>query len=122
MSEEKKLVLEMLSAGKINIAEAEKLLEETAGQGEPVMAKPLNKKFLRVLVTEENKNKVNINIPLALAEVGLKLVPKDALKVDGKIIDISEILKLVQEGKDGELINIDSMDEGKEVKVKVSIE
>jgi hypothetical protein len=124
MSEERKLVLEMLSAGKINVAEAEKLLEAAAvaEQGEALISKSLNKKFLRVLVKEENNTKVNINIPIALAEVGLKLVPKDALKVDGKIIDINEILKLVAEGNDGELVNIDSMDNGKEVKVKVSIE
>jgi hypothetical protein len=124
MSEEKKLVLEMLSNGKITVAEAEKLLESAANieQGEQSSPKPLNKKFLRVLVKEDNNTKVNINIPIALAEVGLKLVPKEAFKVDGQVIDINEILKLVQEGNDGELVNIDSRDHGKEIKVKVCID
>lgn len=124
MNEERKLILEMLSSGKIKVSEAEKLLDETEGEKdrEPSPPKSLNKKFLRILVKEENNVKVNINIPIALASVGLKLIPKDALKIDGKVFDVNEILQLVQEGNEGELVNIDSIDNGKEVTVKISIE
>lgn len=126
MSEESRLILEMVKDGKINIDEAEKLLDKT----EPVentlheasLTKSINKKFLRVLVTEENNTKVNINIPIALAEVGLKFIPKDCLKIEGQDINLNEILQLIEQGNAGELINIETQDKGKEIKVKIYID
>lgn len=122
MSEEKKIILEMLQANKINVDEAQKLLEGTTKEDEFQLSKSNNRKFFKILVQEQDKTKVNINIPIALAEVGLKLVPKDALKIEGNEINIPEILMLIKEGNVGELVNIDTMDEGKEVKVKICIE
>jgi hypothetical protein len=125
MSEERKLILEMLSQGKITVAEAEKLMEaqgNDVNQGEAVMVKSANKKFLKVLVNEGDKTKVNINIPIALAEVGLKLIPKEHLKVEGKEIDLHGILNLIKEGNEGDLVNIETSDHGKDVKVKIFIE
>lgn len=123
MNDEKKLILEMLSAGKINVAEAEKLL---AGVGEvqddAVITKSPSKKFLKVLVTEENATKVNINFPIALAETGLKLVPKDKLKIEGMDININEILNLIKEGSEGELVNVDTINNGNRVTVRICIE
>lgn len=123
MSQEKKLILEMFKEGKITVDEAEKLLEGIVGtQDESRFSKSINRKFLKVLVIEDNNTKVNINIPIALAEVGLKLIPKDKLKIEGKDINIEEILKLIQKGSEGELVNIDTADKGKEVKVKIFID
>lgn len=122
MSDEKKLILEMLSQGKINVTEAEKLLGETeVHQDEAMISKPSNKKFLKVLVAEEGHTKVNINLPIALAEAGLKLIPKEKLMVDGANINLDEILQLVKEGNEGDLVNIEKNDNGKQVKVKVFI-
>ncbi|MBL1214735.1 MAG: hypothetical protein HND52_15365 [Ignavibacteriae bacterium] len=126
MSEEKKMILEMLKEGKITVEEAEQLLEK-ANPGEsikdaPQIKKPNSKKFLRVRVTEEDKVKANVNIPIALAEVGLNLIPKSKLKVDGKQINMDDILKLIEEGTEGELVNIDAEDEGKNYKVNIFID
>jgi DUF4097 and DUF4098 domain-containing protein YvlB len=125
MSEEKKMILEMLKEGKISVDEAEQLLEK-ANPGETIenkpKKKPNSKRFLRVRVTEEDKVKANVNIPIALAEVGLNLVPKDKLKVDGKQINMDEILKLIEEGTEGELVNIDAEDDGKNYKVNIYID
>ncbi|OGT30023.1 MAG: hypothetical protein A3E87_09840 [Gammaproteobacteria bacterium RIFCSPHIGHO2_12_FULL_35_23] len=123
MNEEKKLILEMVKEGKISVDEAEKLLESTKQtHDEALPVKSINRKFLRIIVVEENNTKVNINIPLALAEVGLKLIPKDKLKVEGKQIDVNEILKLIQEGNEGNLVNIETTNEGKEIKVKIFVD
>jgi len=123
MSAERKLILEMVKEGKINIDDAEKLLDGVEViVDEPIAAKSINRKFLRVLVTEENNPRVNINIPIALAEVGLKLIPKDQLKIEGKNIDIDEILDLIKEGNEGELVNIETTDKGKDVKIKIYID
>ena len=126
MSEEKRIILEMLKEGKISVEEAEKLLEK-ANPGEsfddtPKIKKPNSKKFLRVRVTEEDKVKANVNIPIALAEVGLNLIPKSKLKVDGKQINMDQILKLIEEGTEGELVNIDAEDDGKNYKVNIFID
>jgi DUF4097 and DUF4098 domain-containing protein YvlB len=125
MSDEKKMILEMLKEGKISVEEAEQLLEK-ANPGESMSEKPKkkpnSKRFLRVRVTEEDKVKANVNIPIALAEVGLNLVPKDKLKVDGKQINMDEILKLIEEGTEGELVNIDAEDDGKNYKVNIFID
>jgi hypothetical protein len=123
MSEEKRLILEMLKEGKINVNEAEQLLTGAENMQEgTTQSGSSQKKFLKVLVMEENKAKVNINIPLALAEVGLKLVPKESLKIEGADINIDEILKLIKEGNEGELVNVETTDKGKDVKVKIYID
>ncbi len=126
MSEEKRIILEMLKEGKISVEEAEQLLEKANPdetiEGKPKVKKPNSKKFLRVRITEDNNVKANVNIPIALAEVGLNLIPKDKLKVDGKQINMDEILKLIEEGTEGELVNIDAEDEGKNYKVNIFID
>ena len=125
MNEEKRIILEMLKKGKISVEEAEQLLEK-ANPGESYNItsnnKPNSKKFLRVRVTEEDKVIANVNIPIALAEVGLNLIPKEKLKVDGKQINMDQILKLIEEGTEGELVNIDTEDKGKKYKVNIFID
>jgi len=126
MSEEKKIILEMLREGKISVEEAEQLLEKSSPgdsiDDKPKIKKPNSKRFLRVRVTEEDKVKANVNIPIALAEVGLNLIPKSKLMVDGKQINMDEILKLIEEGTEGELVNIDAEDDGKNYKVNIFID
>lgn len=126
MSEEKKIILEMLREGKISVEEAEQLLEKSnpgdSIDDKPKIKKPNSKRFLRVRVTEEDKVKANVNIPIALAEVGLNLIPKAKLMVDGKQINMDQILKLIEEGTEGELVNIDAEDDGKNYKVNIFID
>jgi hypothetical protein len=121
MSHEQKLILEMVKDGKITVGEAEKLLSQTHAKDPIKVNKSFSKKFLKVWVREADKTKVNISIPLALAEVGLKLIPKDKLKIKGTAIDMQEILELIKDGSEGELINIDSTNDGDSVQVKVFV-
>jgi len=126
MSEEKRIILEMVKEGKISVEEAEQLLEK-ANPGEsfddaPVAKKPNSKKFLRIRVTEDDQVKANIKIPIALAKVGLKLVPKGKLNVNGEQISGDEIMELIKQGSEGEVVNIDAEDKGKNVKVTIFID
>jgi hypothetical protein len=126
MNEEKRKILEMVKDGKVTFEEAEQLLDKLnlneSSEKVAKIKKPNSKKFLRVRVTEEDKVKANVNIPIALAEVGLNLIPKSKLKVDGKQINMDQILKLIEEGTEGELVNIDAEDEGKNYKVNIFID
>ena len=122
MSEEKKIILEMLREGKISVSESEELLNKVDDDKEKAtLEQSSNKKFLKVFVVEGEKTKVNIRIPLALASVGLKLIPKDKLNYANNSLDISNVLEMIESGANGELINIDTTDDGEEVKVQVSI-
>lgn len=123
MNEENRVILQMLKDGKISVEEAEKLMNEAGAiQEDQASCKCFNKRFLRILIVEDQETKVNINIPLALAEVALKLVPKEALSIEGTPIPAEEILSFVQDGQNGDLVNIDTIDKGKQVKVKICIE
>ena len=42
--------------------------------------------------------------------------------VDGKQINMDQILKLIEEGTEGELVNIDAEDDGKNYKVNIFID
>ncbi len=126
MSEEKRIILEMVKEGKISVEEAEQLLEK-ATPGETTddttgIKKSDSKKFLRIRVTEEDKVKANIKIPIGLAKVGLKIIPKEKLTVNGEHIDADEILKMIKEGTEGEVVNIDAVDKGKNYKINIFID
>ena len=92
MAKEKRKILEMLSKGKIDIDEAERLLNAlasgTAGE-EYTDRQPASDgelpRYLRVVVEPgENSNKkerVNVRVPMKLIRSGIKwvsLIPKDA--------------------------------------------
>lgn len=125
MNEERKMILELLKEGKISVEEAEKLMDTSNDpqiNNETPKAKPMNKKFLRIRVDDDSDTKVNINIPIALAEVGLKMVPEDKLNIKGNNINIDAILEMIKEGTEGELVNLDVNENGKQTKVKIFID
>ena len=125
INEEVKIILDMVKDGKISVDEAEKLISKVHQKEAPVKpssTKSSNKKFFRMSVTEGNTTKVNINVPLALAEVGLRLIPQEKLRLEGVNLDFDELYKLINEEAEGELVNIDTMSHGQEVKVKISID
>jgi hypothetical protein len=79
MSEEQRRILDMLAAGKINAAEAERLLEavgsKSDGTSGPAGAKP---KYLVINVDSTGENghhagKVHIRVPLQVLRAGVKL-------------------------------------------------
>ena len=91
MTENRRQILDMLSEGKISVAEAESLLTlldqpssgrpsgSNAGEGRKTPPK-----YLRVVVEEDGESgseRVNIHIPMALIRSGVKLaalIPKEA--------------------------------------------
>jgi hypothetical protein len=78
-------VLEMLSAGKITAADAEKLLQKLEGTasdaasgeeapGEKSGAEKKNPKYLRIVVDSPGKEQVNVRVPFAFVRANMKLV------------------------------------------------
>ena len=109
MSENRRQILEMLSQGKINAEEAERLL--AALEREPVSpgtTKELRRndiKYLRVVVDalddHEGPTKVNVRVPIQLLRAGVKLtsiIPprartevNEALRKEGIDVDIGKL-------------------------------
>jgi hypothetical protein len=122
-SEEKKQILEMLTSGKITQDQALELLAALEEGTEESIKKPsTEKKFLRVRVRDgEDGDKVNINIPLGLVKVGLKLASKYADDEDLKAldkIDFDEVLEMIEQGAEGKIVEVDTKD-GEKVEIIV---
>jgi hypothetical protein len=134
MSEETRKVLEMLEAGQISAADAEKLLEKLArgvGAGADPQASresspsPAQKlRYLRVLVENPKSEQVNVRIPLAFLRSGWKLLavlpPRVNEKLAEKGIDLSAIAALkgeeLEQALRDLLVNVDGP-EGNKVQV-----
>ncbi|PAV03806.1 hypothetical protein ASJ80_01625 [Methanobacterium bryantii] len=124
ISEERIKILEMVEDGNIDASEAMELLSALERNSEEEIVPKKDVKWLKVRVsTMENESKVNVNIPLALVDVGLKLAktydPK--LKESGlDKIDIEEIMEAVKNGAEGKIVDVE--DEENQTRVKVYVE
>lgn len=148
MNEHRRQILQMLSEGKINADEAERLiaaLEEPSasrpsenGSGSDVKARP---KYLRVQVDSEDEGhegptKVNVRVPMQLLRAGVKLaglIPaqalhraNDAIREQGIPFDLTQIKpenleELVDQLSDLS-VDVDQKDRETKVKVKVFCE
>jgi len=123
VTDERLQILRMVQEGKVSADEAVKLLEAVGeGKGGASGAPRRRNRFVRVRILDGEKTKVNVNIPLELARVALRFIPKDALKVRGndQPLDPEDIMRLVEEGVEGKIIDIED-DDGK-TRVEVVVE
>ena len=119
MQEERKKILEMLEAGKINAEEAARLLEALGDAGEaPRTGKKA--RYLRIYVENpDEETKVNIKLPVGLMRAASRFIPRDAkATINGMDIDLEELLSAIDEETDGEIANITGED-GEVVIIKV---
>ena len=124
MKEESLMILEMLQNGTITVNEAEKLL--SALSSKPVSdAKPISvdssdgkrkRKMLRILVNSGDGDNVNIQIPVEFAKLLKSSRISNKLSIDETNIDINEVIKLAEDGIEGDLIDIKSKN-GETVKI-----
>ncbi len=123
ITQEKMQILEMVEEGKISVEEATELLSALEGKQETIKPKK-DVKWLKIRVyTMDDKPKVNVNVPISLVEVGLKLAKKydPKLKDSGlENIDIDEILSAVKNGAEGKIVDV--IDEESQTKVKIYVE
>jgi polyhydroxyalkanoate synthesis regulator phasin len=144
MTENIKLVLDMLAAGKISAEEADRLIDALR---EPRAASPLpdgsdaqskKPRFLRVMVdmvdAKEGPIKVNVRVPIMLLRAGVRLaslIPvraqervNEALREQGIDVDITKIKpenlnELIDELRD---LSVDVGNAREDLKIKVFTE
>lgn len=114
MKEERMQILRMLEEGKIKADEAFQLIN-TLDETKPAPV-ATRKKFLRVRIIDGGETKVNVNIPLQLARVAMRFIPKSALK-DHPELNIDELIQDVENGAEGKLVEV--QDGGTHVEVYV---
>ena len=113
-----------LATGQISADEAARRLHEpadlTEAQAAPSTPKTaLTNRWLHVRVTslETGKPKVNVNLPLAWVEMGMKIGARYSPEVAG--FDVREIVEQIQAGADGKLVEVEDLVDGERVEIFV---
>lgn len=143
MNEERRMILQMLQDGSISVEEAERLMEaipaETSTLEMVETSSVAQPRRIKVVVTEDDKTKVNVKVPFSLMRVGLKLgqsagaigskYAKDAEEAQVldvlKNIDVDELLGSLNDGEitlPYTIVDVDHDDNGKRQHVTVVLE
>ena len=117
--EEKKRIINLVAEGKISAEDAARLLEAL----NPKPAKTKLGRKLRILITQEGseKPKLNISIPVKLAQLGVEFIPRNAnfdahlesSNFDFSSINWKEIMDMVSSGEVGDLFNMEVEEDNK---------
>lgn len=119
MKEERKKILEMLEAGKINAEEAARLLEAIGDVGED--PRPSGKaRYVLIHVEDPDEEKrVNIKLPAGLLRAASRFIPSDArATINGMDLNLEELLSAIDEESEGEILRVEG-DEGETVIIRV---
>src|SRR5690242_6847518 len=120
--EERMKILKMIEDGKVSAEDGAKLLtalDESRKPPRPASPPALptpgttaNSRWLRIRVTDVNtgRPKVNVNIPMGLVNVGLKMGAKFAPDVDG--MDVQQITEAINSGMTGKIIDVTDEEDG----------
>jgi len=121
-SEERMRILKMIEEKQITAEEGAKLLEALRATGSDAAQREevTKARWLRVRVTDRStgKLKVNVNIPVGLVDVGLKMGARFAPEMNG--MDLSAIQTAIKGGMQGRIIEVD--DEADNERVEVFVE
>jgi len=119
-SEERLRILKMISDGQITAQEGAKLLEALR-EPAPVSRQdePTKPRWLRVQVSDKGSSKVklNVNIPLGLLDVGMKMGARFAPTMEG--MDLSAIQSAIKGGFQGRIVSVEDEEDGETVDIYV---
>jgi hypothetical protein len=113
----------MIEEGKINAAQGADLLRALERNGGNKPVQPLKgasaPRWFRVRVTDLNtgRNKVNVNIPMGLVNVGIKMGARFAPNVEG--LDYETISEAIRSGAQGKVVDITDDEGGERVEIFV---
>jgi hypothetical protein len=117
-------ILNMVAEGKISADEGAKLLtalepERKSKSAPPIPGAPTAAKWFRVRVTdlETGRNKVNVNLPMSLVDVGTRMGARFAPELEG--MDFSEIIEQIKGGAQGKIIEVEDAEGGERVEIYV---
>ncbi len=123
-TEERMQILNMVAEGKISAEDGAKLLSalepdrKSRGVPSPPGA-PTAARWFRVRVTdlETGRNKVNVNLPMSLVDVGTRMGARFAPELEG--IDFADIIEQIKGGAQGKIIEVEDAEGGERVEIYV---
>ncbi|MHB9032573.1 MAG: SHOCT-like domain-containing protein [Anaerolineae bacterium] len=119
-TEERLQILKMVQNGTITADEAAKLLEalEETAASEPSEGKG-KAHWFRVRVTDlaTGRSKANINIPIGLVNIGMRMGAKFAPNMSDE--DMDQVLKAIKDGTLGKIIDVEDSEDGEHVEIYV---
>ena len=122
-SEDRMQILNMVAERIISVEEGAKLLaalepEQKRDPGQSITG-PSRPRWFRVRVTdlETGRNKVNVNLPLSLVEIGTRLGARFAPELQG--MDIHDIVEQVKSGAQGKIIEVEDIEDGERVEIYI---
>jgi hypothetical protein len=123
-TEERMQILRMVAEKKITAEEGAKLLsalepDKKKEAAVMVVGGPSSPRWLRIRVTdlETGKSKVNVNLPISLVNVGMKMGARFAPEIEG--FDMNEIFDQIREGAQGKMIDVEDAEDGERVEIYV---
>lgn len=117
-AEERMKILDMIRDGKIKPEEGARLLQALQA-GAPKPEKTRDPRWLRVQVTDlkTNKAKVNVNLPMSLVNVGIKLGAR--FVPSGGDVDFASVMESIRNGEIGKVFEYEDQDEGERLEIWV---
>jgi len=108
MKNERLRILKMVEEGKIDIDEANKLLETLEGDKKIEKKSNSKNKSIKILVEEDGEEKVNISLPMILAKSFMKFLPKNAKEsLNNQGVELDQVFESVDsEVEGGTLVDI----------------
>ncbi len=120
-SEERLRILQMIQDGKVSAEEGATLLQALSRGGRPAPPPPPSRdpRLLRVRITDlrTGKTKANVNIPMSLVNVGVKLGAR--FTPTNADVNYDEIMEAIKGGASGKLADIEDVESGEHVEVWV---
>jgi hypothetical protein len=118
-AEERIQILKMIEEGKISPDEGARLLSALGKKKAAAPPPPpgSDARWFRVRVTdaETGRNKVNVNIPMGLVNVGIRMgarfIPEDA------DIDIEDLFEQIRSGAHGKIVEVIDDESGEHIEI-----
>lgn len=123
-TEERLQVLKMIEEGKISADEGARLLKalgKAPESAEPLKGASKPRWFrVRITDTQSGSNKANVNIPMGLVNVGLRLGARFVPESADESLDMRKIAEIIESGRTGKVF--DAVDEKGGERVEIFIE
>ena len=122
-TEERMQILKMIEEGKITAAEGAELLraldqDTNSPQNQPIKGASAPRWFrVRVTDLKSGKNKVNVNIPMGLVNVGIKMGARFAPEMEG--MEYQQIMDAIKSGQQGKIMDVTDDESGERVEIFV---
>ncbi len=121
LKEERMQILKMIEDGTITADEGAKLLvalEEGATRN--VQTTPGGQaRWMRIRVTDLNtgRTKVNVNLPMGLVNLGVKMGARFAPEMEE--VDLDEVIQAIKDGAQGKIVEVEDEEDNERVQIYI---